>query len=88
LSSSNFAAANDIVEEFRDTDIEALRDVPLPPKEKETLTRLEACRVASIGTTALYKAVKGGTLKIKRNGTKIIVKRSALNDYLHNLPDG
>jgi hypothetical protein len=64
-----------------------LRDVPLPPKEKEALTRLEACRVASIGTTAFYKAVKAGRLKIKRNGAKIIVMRSSLNSYLENLPE-
>jgi hypothetical protein len=65
-----------------------LRDVPLPPKEKENLTRLEACRVANIGTTAFYKAVKDGRLKVKRNGTKIIVMRSAISSFLENLPDG
>jgi excisionase family DNA binding protein len=65
-----------------------LRDVPLPSKDKENLTRLEACRVGSIGTTTFYKAVKSGRLKIKRNGTKIIVMRSALNEFIRNLPDG
>ncbi len=42
----------------------------------------------NIVTTTFYKAVKAGRLKIKRNGAKIIVMRSAFNDFLHNLPDG
>jgi hypothetical protein len=65
-----------------------LRDVPLPPKEKENLTRLEARRLGNIGTTTFYKAVKAGRLKIKRNGAKIIVMRSALDEFIRNLPDG
>jgi hypothetical protein len=64
-----------------------LRDVPLPPAHKEYLTRLEACRVASIGTTAFYKAVRDGRLKVKRNGTKIIVMRSMLTSFIDNLPE-
>jgi hypothetical protein len=64
-----------------------LKDVPLPPKDKENLTRLEACRVANIGTTAFYRAVKAGRLKVKRNGTKIIVMRSALNSFVESLPE-
>jgi excisionase family DNA binding protein len=65
-----------------------LKDTPLPPPEKLALTRMEACRVAGIGTTTFYKAVKAGTLKIKRNGTKIVVMRPAINSYLENLPEG
>jgi hypothetical protein len=51
-------------------------DVPLPPPEQEVLTRLEACRVARVSTSTFDRAVLAKRLHVKRNGTRILVKRA------------
>lgn len=61
-------------------------DVPLPPPEQYFLTRLEACRVARIGLNAFDNAVKDGSLKVLRNGRRVIVARPHLNRFM-GVPD-
>jgi excisionase family DNA binding protein len=57
-------------------------DVPLPPAEEETLTRLEACRVARIGLSTFDRAVVAKRLHVQRIGRKIVVKRDELDRFM------
>jgi excisionase family DNA binding protein len=59
-----------------------LIDVQLPSPEETNLTRLEACRVARMGTTTFDKAVSEGRIRVQRIGRKIIVAREELNRFM------
>jgi excisionase family DNA binding protein len=61
-------------------------DVPLPSPEENNLTRLEACRVARIGTTTFDKAVSEKRLHVNRTGRKITVTRDELNRFMGIIP--
>jgi excisionase family DNA binding protein len=59
-----------------------LRDVPLPPPEQNILTRLEACRVARVGTSTFDKAVASEAVNVMRNGRRVLVKRAELERWM------
>jgi hypothetical protein len=63
-----------------------LADVPMPPPDQEFLTRLEACRVARIGTTTFDKAVAAKRITVRWKGTHIVVERAEMVRYVKSLP--
>jgi len=40
-----------------------------------------------LGQTSIYKAIREGRLRIRKYGTRTIIKRSDLASFLENLPD-
>jgi hypothetical protein len=67
-----------------------LRDVPMPQADQPFLTRLEACKLARIGTSAFDKAVAGKRINVRRNGeganARIIVERAEIERFVRSLP--
>ena len=63
-----------------------LAEVPMPALEKQFLTRLEACRLARIGTSTFDKAVAEKRLTVRWNGNRQIVERSEIARFVASLP--
>jgi hypothetical protein len=63
-----------------------LADVPMPGPEQPFLTRLEACRLARIGTSTFDKAVADKRIKVRWNGIRIIVERVEIERFVKSLP--
>ena len=63
-----------------------LADVPMPPADQPFLTKLEACKVARIGTSTFEKAVTEKRLQVRRIGTRIVVPREELMRFVNSLP--
>ena len=63
-----------------------LAEVPMPALEKEYLTRLEACRLARIGTSTFDTAVDEKRITVRWNGNRMIVERSEIARYIASLP--
>jgi excisionase family DNA binding protein len=62
------------------------RDVPLPPPGEETLTRLEACRVARVSESTFDRAVANKRISVRRLGLRILIKRAELDRWIETLP--
>jgi hypothetical protein len=63
-----------------------LAEVPMPSLEKQFLTRLEACRLARIGTSTFDRAVADKRLTVRWNGNRMIVERTEISRYVASLP--
>jgi hypothetical protein len=63
-----------------------LAEVPMPSLEKEFLTRLEACRLARIGTSTFDEAVAQKRIIVHWNGNRMIVPRVEVARYIGSLP--
>lgn len=63
-----------------------LADTPMPSPDQPFLTRLEACRVARIGTSTFDKAVAAKRLTVRWNGIRMIVERAEIERYVESLP--
>jgi excisionase family DNA binding protein len=55
--------------------------------EKLGLTVPEAAALSSLGQTSIYKAIREGRLRIRKYGTRTIIRRVDLASFLENLPD-
>lgn len=62
-----------------------LADIPMPPADQPFLTRLEACKLARIGTTTFDKAVRQESIKVRWNGIRIIVERAEITRFIASL---
>ncbi len=58
----------------------------MPAADQPFLTRLEACRLARIGTSSFDKAVAEKRIKVRWNGIKIIVERAEIIRFVESLP--
>ena len=47
----------------------------------------EAVQVAPVGKTRLYEAINSGVLKAHKHGTRTIIMRDDLEEWLRSLPD-
>ena len=47
----------------------------------------EACRVAGIGRTGLYKAIGDGSLTVRKAGRRTLVPVDSLKQWLASLPE-
>jgi excisionase family DNA binding protein len=56
------------------------------PVEREGLSIAEACEIAGIGRTKLYQAIKERRLKARKLGTRTIILRADLQQFLASLP--
>jgi hypothetical protein len=63
-----------------------LADVSVPSADQPFLTRLEACRLARIGTSTFDKAVAAKRIKVRWNGTRMIVERAEIIRFVESLP--
>ena len=48
----------------------------------------DACRLAGIGKTTLYGAIKRGELTSRKVGRRTLIPAQALADWIENLPAG
>ena len=63
-----------------------LADVPMPAADQPFLTRLEACKLARIGTWSFDKAVAEKRIKVRWNGNRMIVERREVERLVKNFP--
>jgi excisionase family DNA binding protein len=47
---------------------------------------LAACKVAGVGRSKIYEAIRSGALPVRKNGAKNLVLREDLQRWLQNLP--
>jgi len=58
----------------------------MPSADQPFLTRLEAYRLMRIGTSTFDKEVKKKRIKVRWNGTHMIVERAEAIRYVQSLP--
>lgn len=63
-----------------------LADTPMPTPDQPFLTRLEACRLARIGTSTFDKAVAAKRLTVRWNGIRIVVENAEIKRFMGTLP--
>jgi hypothetical protein len=63
-----------------------LADVPIPSADQPFLTRLEACKLARVGTSTFDKAVEDKRITVRWNGTRMIVPRAEVVRFVEGLP--
>jgi excisionase family DNA binding protein len=59
---------------------------PIPDVTREAFSISEVCAVAAIGRTKVYQAIADGSLKARKCGTRTLVLRNELRDFLTSLP--
>jgi excisionase family DNA binding protein len=58
----------------------------LGPIAREGLSIAEACAMAGIGRTKIYRAISDGTLKARKFGKRTLILRDDLREFLSSLP--
>jgi excisionase family DNA binding protein len=66
----------------------AAKPKPNPLSEHLAFTIEQAAQVSSLGQTSIYQAIKEGHLKKRKFGTRTIVMRTDLQNFLDELPEG
>ena len=54
--------------------------------DKETLSVAEATKVLGVGRSIIYALIKNGRLPIRKLGTRTLILRTELKDFIAALP--
>ena len=54
--------------------------------ERLGYTLAEACQVIPISRSKLYREIKAGNIRATRHGTRVLISRAAIEEYLGDRP--